>query len=433
MTLADTPQVQQTGKFAYGLLDLSRDQEFHFSENPKVVHQTDKAHHKKPGRKPLTNIPDSKRKAQILTAQRAFRERKKCYIEDLESKVKNCEHTHDSTITSLQKELLALKERLAHLEKENQSLKATESVIYSQEYNDTLSFPANTSPEAFKGLPVSYQLTQLPTLSGPLISDLNSPVPSVPELGPTQYEDPYQVIPSLDSYSVSLNPIGASRVNILSSSLNSEPAHLSESDPSTHSLSDLPKTPNDLREPLKYLEPEFDRPLCPPIAPVTGSEPSGCQSKRKGCCGSKSKPPTECEESLPPVIPELPKISCGCDFEVPCIPKNADEAALCESLTCVAVGVPATSVSTDRLVLELEEGEANSCASTHRKYIGARDLWEKFSAQPEFAHLSIDSLCKQLKSKIKVINGCNGEKRHVIIPEDEVTAAFERLHLSGAN
>ncbi|KAL1871187.1 hypothetical protein VTK73DRAFT_2238 [Phialemonium thermophilum] len=46
---------------------------------------------KKPGRKPLTTEPSSKRKAQNRAAQRAFRERKEKHLRDLEAKVQELE------------------------------------------------------------------------------------------------------------------------------------------------------------------------------------------------------------------------------------------------------------------------------------------------------------------------------------------------------
>lgn len=54
--------------------------------DPKRRESTDKAP-KKPGRKPLTSEPTSKRKAQNRAAQRAFRERKEKHLKDLETKV----------------------------------------------------------------------------------------------------------------------------------------------------------------------------------------------------------------------------------------------------------------------------------------------------------------------------------------------------------
>ncbi|KAF3026334.1 DNA-binding transcription factor yap1 [Neopestalotiopsis sp. 37M] len=52
---------------------------------------------KKPGRKPLTNEPSSKRKAQNRAAQRAFRERKEQHLKDLETKVQELEKASEQT------------------------------------------------------------------------------------------------------------------------------------------------------------------------------------------------------------------------------------------------------------------------------------------------------------------------------------------------
>ncbi|CAZ82105.1 unnamed protein product [Tuber melanosporum] len=51
---------------------------------------------KKPGRKPLTSEPTSKRKAQNRAAQRAFRERKEKHLKDLEQKVADLEKASES-------------------------------------------------------------------------------------------------------------------------------------------------------------------------------------------------------------------------------------------------------------------------------------------------------------------------------------------------
>ncbi|EGX87755.1 bZIP transcription factor (AP-1), putative [Cordyceps militaris CM01] len=52
---------------------------------------------KKPGRKPLTSEPTSKRKAQNRAAQRAFRERKEKHLKDLEIKVEELEKASEAT------------------------------------------------------------------------------------------------------------------------------------------------------------------------------------------------------------------------------------------------------------------------------------------------------------------------------------------------
>ncbi|OLN86158.1 AP-1-like transcription factor 1 [Colletotrichum chlorophyti] len=59
-------------------------------ENGAKRRESDKVP-KKPGRKPLTSEPSSKRKAQNRAAQRAFRERKEKHLKDLETKVEELE------------------------------------------------------------------------------------------------------------------------------------------------------------------------------------------------------------------------------------------------------------------------------------------------------------------------------------------------------
>jgi len=51
---------------------------------------------KKPGRKPLTSEPTTKRKAQNRAAQRAFRERKEKHLKDLETKVEELQKSSDT-------------------------------------------------------------------------------------------------------------------------------------------------------------------------------------------------------------------------------------------------------------------------------------------------------------------------------------------------
>lgn len=60
------------------------------SPDPKRRESEDKVA-KKPGRKPLTTEPSSKRKAQNRAAQRAFRERKEKHLKELETKVEELE------------------------------------------------------------------------------------------------------------------------------------------------------------------------------------------------------------------------------------------------------------------------------------------------------------------------------------------------------
>ncbi|KAK4219971.1 PAP1-domain-containing protein [Rhypophila decipiens] len=86
---------------------------------------------KKPGRKPLTTEPSSKRKAQNRAAQRAFRERKERHVKELEEKVQELEKNSQST------------------SKENQLLKAKvdKMTIELNEYKKRISIiSANARP-----------------------------------------------------------------------------------------------------------------------------------------------------------------------------------------------------------------------------------------------------------------------------------------------
>jgi len=66
------------------------------SNDPKRRESTEKVP-KKPGRKPLTSEPSSKRKAQNRAAQRAFRERKEKHLKDLETQVEELQKASQAT------------------------------------------------------------------------------------------------------------------------------------------------------------------------------------------------------------------------------------------------------------------------------------------------------------------------------------------------
>lgn len=59
----------------------------------------------KPGRKPATDTPPTKRKAQNRAAQRAFRERRAARVSELEEQMKEIEDSHDIEVASLQQKI----------------------------------------------------------------------------------------------------------------------------------------------------------------------------------------------------------------------------------------------------------------------------------------------------------------------------------------
>ncbi|KAJ4288237.1 hypothetical protein N0V88_007427, partial [Collariella sp. IMI 366227] len=71
----------------------------------------------KPGRKPATDTPPTKRKAQNRAAQRAFRERRAARVGELEEQIEEERVAHDRTVGELQ-------ERISHLELETQTLQS---------------------------------------------------------------------------------------------------------------------------------------------------------------------------------------------------------------------------------------------------------------------------------------------------------------------
>ncbi|KAK4225472.1 hypothetical protein QBC38DRAFT_262942 [Podospora fimiseda] len=72
----------------------------------------------KPGRKPATDTPPTKRKAQNRAAQRAFRERRAARVGELEEQLEEQKEEHDRIVREMQ-------ERMDHMEHERQSLQTT--------------------------------------------------------------------------------------------------------------------------------------------------------------------------------------------------------------------------------------------------------------------------------------------------------------------
>ncbi|EXJ90755.1 fungal AP-1-like factor [Capronia coronata CBS 617.96] len=101
---------------------------------------------KKPGRKPLTSEPTSKRKAQNRAAQRAFRERKEKHLRDLETKVEDLEKASESAthengllraqVERLQVELKEYRKRLSWIS--SNGLKGPQPTLPQQPRNSAV-------------------------------------------------------------------------------------------------------------------------------------------------------------------------------------------------------------------------------------------------------------------------------------------------------
>jgi len=132
---------------------------------------------KKPGRKPLTSEPTTKRKAQNRAAQRAFRERKEKHLKDLETKVGELEKASDAAnhengllrgqVQRLQMELREYRKRLSlnsgGLNRSPPLANGFSSMLNNSNSNFSFDFPR------FGGLPGTQLLD-----NGPLSSKTKS-------------------------------------------------------------------------------------------------------------------------------------------------------------------------------------------------------------------------------------------------------------------
>ncbi|KAK4105182.1 PAP1-domain-containing protein [Parathielavia hyrcaniae] len=129
---------------------------------------------KKPGRKPLTTEPSSKRKAQNRAAQRAFRERKEKHLKDLETKVHELEQQSQA----------------ANSEKEALRAKVEKMTVELNEYKKRLSLvssgrPVHQGPTAphfgssflnnLNDVNFQFEFPKFGSLPGPPISNTKKP------------------------------------------------------------------------------------------------------------------------------------------------------------------------------------------------------------------------------------------------------------------
>ncbi|KAJ4354778.1 DNA-binding transcription factor yap1 [Ascochyta clinopodiicola] len=147
---------------------------------------------KKPGRKPLTSEPTTKRKAQNRAAQRAFRERKEKHLKDLETKVQELEKASDAAnhengllrgqVQRLQMELREYRKRLSlnstGLNRTPPAATGFSSMLNNTNSNFQFDFPR------FGGLPGSQLLENGP-LSKPKSASMSTTRPSVQTFSPS--------------------------------------------------------------------------------------------------------------------------------------------------------------------------------------------------------------------------------------------------------
>ncbi|EPE25584.1 YAP1 redox [Glarea lozoyensis ATCC 20868] len=133
---------------------------------------------KKPGRKPLTSEPTTKRKAQNRAAQRAFRERKEKHLKDLETKVEDLQKAsesanHENSILRAQIEKMS-----TELKEYKKRLSVGAGVARSSSLNSK--YPAYLSGQGLGGglnnpndVNFSFEFPKFGRLPGPPLAGVN--------------------------------------------------------------------------------------------------------------------------------------------------------------------------------------------------------------------------------------------------------------------
>ncbi|SLM34591.1 Yap1 redox domain [Lasallia pustulata] len=158
---------------------------------------------KKPGRKPLTSEPTSKRKAQNRAAQRAFRERKERHLKELENKVEDLEKASESAnhengvlrahVDQLQTELQEYRKRLSlngtGLGRSPPSSAGLPSGIARKSYNST------SSNDDFQ-----FGFPEFPIFGTSAVSHASNDGPRAKDYSPAQNYSPRQRVVDSGSY-----------------------------------------------------------------------------------------------------------------------------------------------------------------------------------------------------------------------------------------
>ncbi|RIA99508.1 hypothetical protein C1645_730777 [Glomus cerebriforme] len=357
---------------------------------------------KKPGRKPLTNTPSSKRKAQNRAAQRAFRERKERYVKELENKIKELESVSAKSAQENQQ----LKTLVEQLQAENFILKQT---------SFTFDFPLDKANDTT--IPLSSELlvsTQTPTeIQSSKSTTLN--------------------IPTTDSYTPP-----SSHVSDEEPSSPSGTGSVGDSDNSseirdTSSRNSPQQVPN-----TSQLEPTVMSPL-PSVVTSPQSHSSKPQSAEEFCekftdsickdkdknkksnsTGESSRLPSTFTEYRDPT-PFTPNIDNPFSESTPLPPLFED------NFQNFGTFEPMATPSEERrspLGGHFGASLASLDEISSKKFLSCNKVWERIQQHPKFDDLEgdeIDQLCAELKAKAK----CSGNGP--VVPEEELEAVLVKL------
>ncbi|PVU88373.1 hypothetical protein BB561_005892 [Smittium simulii] len=120
---------------------------------------------KKAGRKPIESEPSNKRAAQNRSAQRAFRDRKQKYVQELQSEISELK----SSKTEISQQVDSLKSEISILKKENEQYKK----VFMNSYTNTFDFKPPTQPSSLS-VPSLQKIQDISPAEHFLFSSLSS-------------------------------------------------------------------------------------------------------------------------------------------------------------------------------------------------------------------------------------------------------------------
>lgn len=136
---------------------------------------------KKPGRKPLTTEPTSKRKAQNRAAQRAFRERKEKHLKDLETKVEELQKASEEANNENQKLRSQVEKMTAELNEYKKRVGMTSSTRSPMPMTSSRVFGTPMSSN-LNDVNFQFEFPKFGVLPGPSATNTNPNKPSPPAL-----------------------------------------------------------------------------------------------------------------------------------------------------------------------------------------------------------------------------------------------------------
>ncbi|CAG8572500.1 39380_t:CDS:2 [Gigaspora margarita] len=377
--------------------DLDAETDSVSSPPESALEQSNEPQKKKPGRKPLTNTPSNKRKAQNRAAQRAFRERKERYVKELETKIEELESLSAKSAQENQQ----LKTLVEQLQAENYLLKQT---------SFTFDFPLPKTNDQTSVIDKDINdLVGTKSISTPSVPASNSSDPYTPPSSNTSDDEPGSPN-SVSDKNVDVTVSSPDNSSQVSSSkfdkLNkSSKPSVSGSTSSSHSTK--PQSAEEFCE-------KFTDGICKEINnsfDITGSPNGATDLNRLSSAFTEYRDPT----------PFTPNIDGPFSESAP-LPPLFEESF--QDFGSFAPMATPTDENKNPIHFSNKHEFASLEDIRSKKFLSCNKVWERIQQHPKFDDLEgdeIDQLCAELKSKAK----CSG--KGPVVPEEDVEAVLIKL------